>query len=114
VLEAIPSPLAAEVTAKLCHPDHRHRRRQGMLGQVLVLHDMLDISAGKKARSSRTSWPDRTSIAGAIAAYVAAVKDGSFPARNTATDRPSLISLALRLLSQPCKSTHPSPTCAPR
>jgi 3-methyl-2-oxobutanoate hydroxymethyltransferase len=46
---------------------------------VLVLHDMLDISAGRKARFVRNFMAGQTSIAAAIAAYVAAVKDGSFP-----------------------------------
>jgi 3-methyl-2-oxobutanoate hydroxymethyltransferase len=46
---------------------------------VLVLHDMLDVSAGKKARFVRNFMAGQTSIAGAIAAYVNAVKDGSFP-----------------------------------
>ena len=45
-----------------------------------VLHDMLDISAGKKARFVRNFMLEQSSIAGAIGAYVAAVKNGSFPA----------------------------------
>jgi len=45
-----------------------------------VLHDMLDISSGRKARFVRNFMAGQTSIAAAIAAYVAAVKDGSFPA----------------------------------
>jgi len=46
---------------------------------VLVLHDMLDISAGRKARFVKNFMAAQTSIAAAVAAYVAAVKDGSFP-----------------------------------
>ena len=45
--------------------------------QVLVIQDMLDISPGKKARFVRNFMAGQTSIAGAIAAYVAAVKDGA-------------------------------------
>jgi len=46
---------------------------------VLVLHDMLDISTGRKARFVRNFMAGETTIAGAIVAYVAAVKNGSFP-----------------------------------
>jgi 3-methyl-2-oxobutanoate hydroxymethyltransferase len=41
---------------------------------------MLDISGGKKARFVKNFMAGQASIAAAIAAYVAAVKDGSFPA----------------------------------
>jgi len=36
-----------------CTSDDRHRRRPGCSGQVLVLHDMLDVFPGKKARFVR-------------------------------------------------------------
>jgi 3-methyl-2-oxobutanoate hydroxymethyltransferase len=49
-------------------------------GQVLVLHDMLDIAPGRKARFVKNFMAGQPSVAAAIAAYVAAVKDGSFPA----------------------------------
>jgi 3-methyl-2-oxobutanoate hydroxymethyltransferase len=47
---------------------------------VLVLHDMLDIAPGRKARFVKNFMAGQPSVAAAIAAYVAAVKDGSFPA----------------------------------
>ena len=46
---------------------------------MLVIQDMLDISPGKKARFVKNFMAGQGSIAGAIAAYVTAVKDGSFP-----------------------------------
>ncbi|MBP6711905.1 MAG: 3-methyl-2-oxobutanoate hydroxymethyltransferase, partial [Propionivibrio sp.] len=79
VLEAIPSPLAAEVTRQLVIPTIGIGAGKECSGQVLVIQDMLDISPGKKARFVRNFVAGQTSIAGAIAAYVAAVKDGSFP-----------------------------------
>ena len=79
VLEAIPSPLAAEVTRQLVIPTIGIGAGKECSGQVLVIQDMLDISPGKKARFVRNFMAGQTSIAGAIAAYVAAVKDGSFP-----------------------------------
>ncbi|MFT3847846.1 MAG: 3-methyl-2-oxobutanoate hydroxymethyltransferase [Propionivibrio sp.] len=79
VLEAIPSPLAAEVTEQLFIPTIGIGAGKECSGQVLVLHDMLDISPGKKARFVKNFMAGQGSIADAIAAYVAAVKDGSFP-----------------------------------
>jgi len=79
VLEAIPATLAAEATRQLAIPTIGIGAGKECSGQVLVLHDMLDISAGKKARFVRNFMAGQCSIAGALAAYVAAVKDGSFP-----------------------------------
>jgi len=79
VLEAIPQTLAASVTADLTIPTIGIGASSHCSGQVLVLHDMLDISAGRKARFVRNFMAGQTSIAAAIVAYVAAVKDGSFP-----------------------------------
>ena len=80
VLEAIPSTLAAEVTRQLSIPTIGIGAGKECSGQVLVLHDMLNVTVGKKARFVRNFMAGQTSIAAAIAAYVAAVKDGSFPA----------------------------------
>ncbi|WP_300452118.1 3-methyl-2-oxobutanoate hydroxymethyltransferase [Accumulibacter sp.] len=79
VLEAIPQALAAAVTDKLAIATIGIGAGRECSGQVLVLHDMLDVSAGRKARFVRNFMDGRTSIAEAIAAYVGAVKDGSFP-----------------------------------
>ncbi len=80
VLEAVPQALAAQVSAQLAIPSIGIGASADCSGQVLVLHDMLDISSGRKARFVRNFMAGQTSIAAAIAAYVAAVKDGSFPA----------------------------------
>ena len=80
VLEAIPEALAAEVSDRLAVPTIGIGASRACSGQVLVLHDMLDISTGRKARFVRNFMLGQPSIAAAIAAYVAAVKDGSFPA----------------------------------
>ena len=80
VLEAIPQALAAEATGKLTIPTIGIGASRECSGQVLVLHDMLDISVGKKARFVHNFMAGQPSIAAAIAAYVLAVKDGSFPA----------------------------------
>jgi len=79
LLEAIPAMLGAEITANSGIP-HRHRRGCRVLGQVLVLHDMLDIYPGKKARFVKNYLHGASSIADAVSRYVAEVKAGVFPA----------------------------------
>lgn len=80
VLEAMPAPLAAEVTARLAIPTIGIGAGKDCSGQVLVLHDMLDIAPGRKPRFVRNFMAGAGSVSAALAAYVAAVKDGSFPA----------------------------------
>ena len=79
VIEAVPSPLAAEATRQLHIPTIGIGAGKECSGQVLVLHDMLNVSPGKKARFVRNFMAGQDSITAAIAAYVVAVKDGSFP-----------------------------------
>lgn len=79
VLEAIPAALAAETTRQLAIPSIGIGAGKECSGQVLVLHDMLDITSGKKARFVRNFMAGQSSISAAIATYVAAVKDSSFP-----------------------------------
>ncbi|MBW6494891.1 MAG: 3-methyl-2-oxobutanoate hydroxymethyltransferase [Burkholderiaceae bacterium] len=80
VLEMVPARLSAEVTAALarCATIGIGAGRD-TAGQVLVLHDMLGMNLGKMARFVRDFMADSSSVYGAIATYVAAVKDGSFP-----------------------------------
>jgi len=80
LLEAIPAALAAEITAALSVPTIGIGAGAACSGQVLVLHDMLDIFPGKKARFVKNYMQGANSIAAAVASYVAEVKAGSFPA----------------------------------
>ena len=80
VLEAIPATLSAEVSAMLSLVTIGIGASKECAGQVLVLHDMLDIAPGRKARFVKNFMTGQPSVAAAIAAYVTAVKDGSFPA----------------------------------
>ena len=81
VIEMVPATLAADITASL-----RTMATIGIGagpscdGQVLVLHDMLGIFPGKTARFVRNFMEGAASIEDAVARYVAAVRDGSFPA----------------------------------
>ncbi|WP_118183529.1 3-methyl-2-oxobutanoate hydroxymethyltransferase [Paraburkholderia phosphatilytica] len=79
VLEAIPSPLAAEVTKQLRIPTIGIGAGLDCSGQVLVLHDMLGIFPGKRPRFVKDFIQGQPSIADGVSAYVKAVKDGSFP-----------------------------------
>lgn len=81
VLEAVPAMLAAEITAALSIPTIGIGAGAACSGQVLVLHDMLDIYQGKKARFVKNYMQGASSIAQAVANYVAEVKAGSFPAQ---------------------------------
>ena len=80
VLEMVPAALATEVTND--NPELMTigiGAGGGTSGQVLVLHDMLGLGAGRKPRFVRNFMAEGGSIASAIVRYVAAVKDGSFP-----------------------------------
>jgi 3-methyl-2-oxobutanoate hydroxymethyltransferase len=80
LMEAVPAALAAEVTAQLSVPTIGIGAGAACSGQVLVLHDMLGIYPGKKARFVKDFMPGAGSIAQAVANYVAEVKSGAFPA----------------------------------
>lgn len=80
VLEAIPATLGAETTQELGIPTIGIGAGPDCAGQVLVMHDMLGVFPGRKARFVRNFMHEKTTIEAAILAYVAAVKDGSFPA----------------------------------
>lgn len=79
VLEAMPALLAAEITAQLSIPTIGIGAGAACSGQVLVLHDMLDIYPGKKARFVKNYMQGSASIAEAVARYVREVKAGEFP-----------------------------------
>ncbi|MDR7305549.1 3-methyl-2-oxobutanoate hydroxymethyltransferase [Rhodoferax saidenbachensis] len=80
VLEMVPAPLSAELTKELPHcATIGIGAGKGTAGQVLVLHDMLGVNLGKNPKFVRNFMLDATSIRGAMEAYVAAVKNGSFP-----------------------------------
>jgi 3-methyl-2-oxobutanoate hydroxymethyltransferase len=79
VLEAIPSSLAAQATAALAIPTIGIGAGAACSGQVLVLHDMLDIYPGKKAKFVRNFMAGADGVRSALRRYVEAVKSGEFP-----------------------------------
>ena len=79
VLECIPAKLAAEVSNALAIPVIGIGAGVKCDGQVLVAHDMLGMSP-RLATFCRDFLKDSDSIEAAFTAYVAAVKNKSFPA----------------------------------
>jgi len=80
VLEAIPREIGDALTKLLTIPTIGIGAGPECSGQVLVMHDLLGVFPGKKARFVKNFMEGKTSIDEAIEAYVTAVKDGSFPA----------------------------------
>ena len=80
VLEMVPESLSTTLTQELprCHTIGIGAGN-GTAGQVLVMHDMLGVNLGKNPKFVRNFMLDQTSVQAAMAAYVAAVKDSSFP-----------------------------------
>ena len=79
VLEAIPAALARDVTAALAIPTIGIGAGVECSGQVLVLHDMLDVYPGKKAKFVKNFMRAGGSIQGAVELYVKEVKSRAFP-----------------------------------
>ncbi|QKY11915.1 3-methyl-2-oxobutanoate hydroxymethyltransferase [Janthinobacterium lividum] len=80
LMEAMPSQLGKEVTGMLTIPTIGIGAGPDCSGQVLVMHDMLGVFPGRKARFVRNFMEGAASIDDAVIGYVKAVKDGSFPA----------------------------------
>jgi 3-methyl-2-oxobutanoate hydroxymethyltransferase len=80
VLEAIPAAIGKQVTDALSIATIGIGAGKDCSGQVLVLHDMLDIYPGRKARFVRNFMAGATGVLDAIQRYVKAVKSGAFPA----------------------------------
>ena len=79
VLEAVPAALAREITASLSMPTIGIGAGVDCHGQVLVLHDMLDIYPGRKAKFVKNFMRTTGSIQGAVELYVKEVKARTFP-----------------------------------
>jgi 3-methyl-2-oxobutanoate hydroxymethyltransferase len=80
VLEGVPTSLGERVTRALEIPVIGIGAGPGCDGQVLVLHDMLGITPGRRPKFSKDFLAGRDSIAAAIAAYAEDVRSGAFPA----------------------------------
>ena len=80
VLECVPSALAKDITAASPIPTIGIGAGPHCDGQVLVAHDMLGLDSGhRRPKFVKDFLAEGGSVAGAVRAYVQAVRDGSFP-----------------------------------
>ena len=80
LLECVPSELADKITRSVSTPVIGIGAGADTDAQVLVLHDLLGITPGRRAKFVKNFMTEADSIEGAITAYVDAVKSGLFPA----------------------------------
>ena len=80
LVELIPSPLGRRLTESLHVPTIGIGAGPHVSGQVLVLHDLLDVSPGKKARFAKNYLKGASSIQEAVRQFVQEVKSGAYPA----------------------------------
>ncbi|MGC4007793.1 MAG: 3-methyl-2-oxobutanoate hydroxymethyltransferase [Pseudomonas sp.] len=80
LLECVPSALAKEITEAVKIPVIGIGAGSSTDGQVLVMHDMLGLSlSGRSPKFVKNFLEGQPDIQSAFAAYVKAVKDGTFP-----------------------------------
>jgi 3-methyl-2-oxobutanoate hydroxymethyltransferase len=80
LLECVPNEVGHTVTESLHVPVIGIGAGPDVDGQILVLYDVLGITQGRMPRFVRNFMQDADSVAEAIALYVNAVKDRSYPA----------------------------------
>jgi 3-methyl-2-oxobutanoate hydroxymethyltransferase len=80
LLECVPSSLGKAIAASLSVPVIGIGAGPDVDGQILVLYDILAVTPGRKPRFARDFLADAGDVLGALSLYVAAVKDGSYPA----------------------------------
>jgi 3-methyl-2-oxobutanoate hydroxymethyltransferase len=80
VLECVPATLAAQITRDLAIPTIGIGAGVNCDGQILVIHDLLGITTGKRPRFTKDFLAGTHSVVDAIGAYAKAVRSGEFPA----------------------------------
>jgi 3-methyl-2-oxobutanoate hydroxymethyltransferase len=81
LLECVPNEVGKRITESLEVPVIGIGAGPHVDGQILVLYDILDITLGRTPRFVQNFMARRDSPLAAIEAYVAAVKDRSYPAK---------------------------------
>jgi 3-methyl-2-oxobutanoate hydroxymethyltransferase len=79
VLECVPSGLGKQITEELVVPTIGIGGGPHCSGQILILHDMLDVYPGKKAKFVKNYMKGAGSIQEAVQTFVREVKSGAFP-----------------------------------
>lgn len=80
VLEGMPTVLAERITGSVTVPTVGIGAGPHCDGQVLVMHDLLGVTPGKRPKFSKDFLAGRGSVAEAIRAYADDVRSGAFPA----------------------------------
>ena len=80
LLECIPSVLGKTITDAVHVPVIGIGAGPATDGQILVLYDILDITSGRKPKFVQNFMQGAGDCSAALAAYVAAVKSGAYPA----------------------------------
>jgi len=80
LLECIPSALGKTITEAASVPVIGIGAGPDTNGQILVLYDILDITAGRKPRFVRNFMAGNDSCTAAVASFVKAVKSRTYPA----------------------------------
>jgi 3-methyl-2-oxobutanoate hydroxymethyltransferase len=79
VLEAVPAPVAAEITSRLAVPTIGIGAGRDCDGQVLVYHDLLGLTEGHLPRFVKRYANLSREIRDALEGYAADVRSGTFP-----------------------------------
>ncbi|MGE4482651.1 3-methyl-2-oxobutanoate hydroxymethyltransferase [Acidocella sp.] len=79
LMEAIPSPLAAEITAKLRVPTIGIGAGPGTDAQVLVLHDVLGLAPDRAPPFAKKYLDGAALLTTALSEYAREVREGAFP-----------------------------------
>ncbi len=88
VLEAIPAPVAARITAELSIPTIGIGAGPDCDGQVLVYHDLLGLSEGHLPRFVKRYASLSREIRDALEQYAAEVRSGAFPGEEHTYEMP--------------------------
>lgn len=80
LLECIPAKLGTEITRELHVPVIGIGAGPDTDGQILVLYDVLDITAGRKPKFSKNFMEGHGNALDAVKAYAEAVKSRTYPA----------------------------------
>lgn len=80
VLECVPMGLGRAITQALSIPVIGIGAGPDCDGQILVLHDLIGVTLGKRPRFSKDFLAEAGTIQGAFEAYAKAVREGNFPA----------------------------------
>ena len=79
VIEAVPEPLARDIAAASKALTIGIGASSACSGQVLVLHDMLGVAAGKRPRFVKNFLEEAGGVEQAARAYLEQVQSGAFP-----------------------------------